>query len=931
MKSNRKPTYQELEEEISRLKSHSPAQKEKPVGKTTLVEDLDIAVLGNDQNFRLLFENMPNAFVYAKLIYEKNVPVDFEFIEVNKAFTELTGLENVVGKKESEVLPEVQQLDSEMFEIVGRVAKTGIAEQVEYYVNSLGKWFSAKIFSPQKGYFISVADDVTARKNVEESERYMSNIMNCIGDPIFVKDDQSRLLNVNDAFCQLFGLDRDDIIGKTLAEKVTPEERESFLKIDKQVLDHGVENINEESLTLRDGQTQRISTRKTRFVNSEGKKFLVGIIHDVTERDKSQQELNSAKEYVEEHEERFRILMLNMEAGVVIHAPDTSIVQNNKRASEILGLTTDQMKGKMAIDPDWKFVNPDKSPLPLAEYPVNRIASTKKSIKNQHAGIYQPDKDEIVWLTVNGFPVLNHTNGDIIEIVTVFIDITEQKKNEEEKLASKLKLEKTEKELNKAQNLAHVGSWIFDTSDNRLVWSEEMFHIWGFDPKKGTPSYDPDIISRIHPEDLELAKSSFNRAINQGIPYDIEFRVRIPNMEQKVVRSIFESTYDDAGEIVISGTNQDITLQKVFEEAQVKHQRLKAIGEMSSSIAHDFNNALQEMMGNLEVVKLQSGLSDTTHERLNDIRSIISDTAARVSALQKFGDPANDDTNAELIDLNVLIEESLKQSRPLWKDEMEKEGLRITVATDFKEIPKIRCNHGELKSVVFNLIKNSIEAMPEGGDLNIKTGMKGGRVFATFTDTGMGMDAEAKMKVFEPFFTTKGYKLGRGLGMSGAYSIVKKYKGDIAVKSSEKGRGTSIEMTFPNSNLDEVTVSGEQLLKAERSYRVLWVDDDFIITKSSSMMVQSIGHTCDAVNSGKKALEYLEKKSCDIVFTDIGMPKMNGWELADAIRSKFGDKIKIVAVTGWNIKEKVQEENAVDLFLQKPFTLEDLKKTLGEV
>ena len=78
-------------------------------------------------------------------------------------------------------------------------------------------------------------------------------------------------------------------------------------------------------------------------------------------------------------------------------------------------------------------------------------------------------------------------------------------------------------------------------------------------------------------------------------------------------------------------------------------------------------------------------------------------------------------------------------------------------------------------------------------------------------------------------------------------------------------------------------------------------------------------------------MEYLEKKSCDIVFTDIGMPKMNGWELADAIRSKFGDKIKIVAVTGWNIKEKVQEENAVDLFLQKPFTLEDLKKTLGEV
>ena len=641
-------------------------------------------------------------------------------------------------------------------------------------------------------------------------------------------------------------------------------------------------------------------------------------------------ELKAAEKHAEEYEKRFRFLMLNMEAGVVIHAPDTSIVQNNKRASEILGLSEDQMLGKIAIDPDWKFVDHDKSVLPFDEYPVNRIAKTKKPVRNQIIGSYQPHKGDIVWATVNGFPLFDQ-RGDITEIVTIFIDITEQKKNEEEKLANQLKLEKTEKELTKAQKLAHVGSWIFNPVANELIWSEEMYNIWGFDPKKGPPSYEPDITGRVHPNDLKLFNSAFGKAMNHGIPYDIDFRICIPGAKQKVVRSIFEPAYNENGDLILSGTNQDITAQKAFEQAQIKYQRLKAIGEMSSSIAHDFNNALQEMMGNLELVKLQKGLSTDSMERLNDISGIISNTAGRVSALQKFGDTANNDTNAELINLNELIEESLKQSRPLWKDKMEKEGRRISVETHLQKIPKIKCNSGELKSVLFNLMKNSIEAMPHGGELTIHTSTEKERVFVNVKDTGIGMDAEAKLKVFEPFFTTKGYTLGRGLGMSGAYSIVKKCGGNFVVKYSELGKGTVFEMDFPVSKLAEKKTPHLPELKESRSFQILWVDDDFIITKSSGKMAESLGHTCTTVNSGTKALEFLEKAQCDIVFTDIGMPKMNGWELAETIRQRFGNKTKIVAVTGWDMKEKVETEESIDHFLQKPFTIENLKITLSEL
>ena len=215
-------------------------------------------------------------------------------------------------------------------------------------------------------------DDEGVQKKTAEVERSLSIFINSIGDPIFVKDDQSRLLLVNDAFCLLFEMDRDRIIGQTLEQDVSPEERENFLKNDKQVLKDGIENISEESLTVRNGEKRIISTRKSRYINERKEKFLIGIIRDITDRTKSEQALTKAKEKAEEYENRFHLLMQNMNAGVNVHAPDSRIVHSNARASEIMGLSEDQMKGKKAVDPDWKFVYPDNSPMKFDDYPVNQ-------------------------------------------------------------------------------------------------------------------------------------------------------------------------------------------------------------------------------------------------------------------------------------------------------------------------------------------------------------------------------------------------------------------------------------------------------------------------------------------------------------------------------------------------------------------------------
>ncbi|MDA3928840.1 MAG: PAS domain S-box protein [Prolixibacteraceae bacterium] len=157
---------------------------------------------------------------------------------------------------------------------------------------------------------------------------------------------------------------------------------------------------------------------------------------DIRERKTTEEELRYvnnqklAENALQENEARYRGLLQNLEAGIVVHAPDTSIIMNNSRAAELLGLTGEQMKGKAAIDPAWKFINEDNTQLPPDGYPVNRILASKEPIKNQILGICHPVKNDIAWVTVNGFPVLNK-KAEITEIVNSFIDISERKVAEE--------------------------------------------------------------------------------------------------------------------------------------------------------------------------------------------------------------------------------------------------------------------------------------------------------------------------------------------------------------------------------------------------------------------------------------------------------------------------------------------------------------------
>lgn len=374
----------------------------------------------------------------------------------------------------------------------------------------------------------------------------------------------------------------------------------------------------------------------------------------------------------------------------------------------------------------------------------------------------------------------------------------------------------------------------------------------------------------------------------------------------------------------------DVTERRQFEKAAIESHRLNAIGEMASSVAHDFNNSLQLILGNLQIAMLQCDLPESTLHYLKTVMTVIEDAANRVQKIQHFSSKNQVNTKHSILNLNAIASEVISQSQPLWKDEAEKNGLAIVLVTDFVSIPDIMGHASELRIALYNVIKNSIEAMPKGGQISIATGKRVENVFMTITDTGMGMDENCKTRIFQPFYTTKGFELGRGLGMSGAYSIIKEHGGSIQIENSELGKGTTIEIILPIAQNQEQKKMEETFLKAKSVLKVLWVEDDALIRESACLITETLGHKCDTACSGKEALEYLKNYNFDVVITDIGMPEMNGWQLASLIKEKYGDTIKIVVASGWSleIEEETKKEHGVDYVLGKPFTVDQLRKLL---
>jgi PAS domain S-box-containing protein len=418
----------------------------------------------------------------------------------------------------------------------------------------------------------------------------------------------------------------------------------------------------------------------------------------------------------------------------------------------------------------------------------------------------------------------------------------------------------------------------------------------------------------------------FRRAL-AGAAQSFEIRTFRRNSESRLMLMTLTPIYDEGGVTSVLAIARDITEERLASERAAQADKLRALGQLASGVAHNFNNILAAILGHAQLMKRES-TDERLTTRLDIIERAALDGAQTVKRIQGFGLQQSDD-GYETFDVNQLLQDSTTLTRARWQHEAQARGLTYDVALDLRDLSQVRGTASELREVFVNIILNALDAMPQGGRLRITSKQKNGQVRVTFSDSGIGMTREVRQRIFEPFFTTKGVT-GMGLGLAVSYSIVERHGGEIDVRSIP-GRGTTFTLSLPAAQPSAGVVNATDSVMA-KTVRVLVVDDDDRVRDVLVGMLKLAGHRVDFAPNGREALLRLERESFDLVFTDLSMPDVDGWALAEEIRRRW-PQLKIVMVTGYapQSENDHRHHRLVNDIISKPIRFDDINATLSNV
>ncbi|MBL7066420.1 MAG: response regulator [Candidatus Marinimicrobia bacterium] len=373
-------------------------------------------------------------------------------------------------------------------------------------------------------------------------------------------------------------------------------------------------------------------------------------------------------------------------------------------------------------------------------------------------------------------------------------------------------------------------------------------------------------------------------------------------------------------------TVKNITKSRELEEKSTQMKKLTALGQISSGVAHDFNNVLTVVLGRVQLMKRLS--SDPYFlKSLDMIEKSALDGASKVRKIQEFSRPSSKTLN-ESVNLKNIIEEVVEITRPKWDAASTIKGILIEPILELNDDLFILGDSSDLRNAFTNIIFNAIDAMPNGGILSIKTEQMDNYIHVNFKDTGIGMTEETIERVFDPFFTTKGV-LGSGLGMSEVYGIIKRHNGKTYIQS-EAGNGTTIKIRFPSAKQSVEKISAAAVAQTN-TFSIYIIDDEEYILETLRDFLSDLGHTIHTNTDPRQALADIKKNTFDIVITDLGMPGINGLELAENIKS-INPRIQVILISGWALNLNESDlENRIDFVLNKPFSFEKITFTLSEV
>jgi PAS domain S-box-containing protein len=384
---------------------------------------------------------------------------------------------------------------------------------------------------------------------------------------------------------------------------------------------------------------------------------------------------------------------------------------------------------------------------------------------------------------------------------------------------------------------------------------------------------------------------------------------------------------DSKGDVNIIVILKDVTDKKKMEEQLLQAEKLRAVGEMASGVAHDFNNALAAILGNTQLM-LYSVQDEEFKESLKTIEKVAKDSAQTVRRLQDF---TRRKVHQELYKLSVnsIVKDAIEIAKPRWRDETQSKGMSIEMVSDFEDIPPVAGSASELREVITNIVFNAIEAMPEGGRIEIRTFQRDERDYIQISDTGMGIKEEVRKKIFEPFFTTKPFS-NTGLGLSMSYGIIKRMGGEIDVES-KVGQGTTFTISLPicfeamEEEVTAITPSPPPVIKKGKEARILVIDDEESVRSVLSRILTQVKHQVNVAKDGEEGIRLFHEGEFDIVLTDLGMPGMSGWDVCKAIK-KISPQTPVGMITGWGMEigEEKMKEAELDFLISKPFDFKQI-------
>ena len=570
-------------------------------------------------------------------------------------------------------------------------------------------------------------------------------------------------------------------------------------------------------------------------------------------------------------------------------------------------------------------IHPDD--LPRAEASAAASAATLSPWRYE-LRVRHPKRGEI-WVEIHSMPT--HDPDGAMLWYGFLSDVTQRKRDEGE-------LRNSRSQLAAALEAGGMAPWIYDISKDVISWDDATLKLWGRRRDELGDGSWATARSFIHPED-RLPADSRAAILQSGCRIRNEFRIRLPGGSWRWLAIRARVERDAAGEpLRLIGVMLDITARKTAEAAQLRSQKLEALGTLAGGIAHDFNNILLAIGANAEIGLADAPPGDPVRECLAEIARASTRATDVVRQILAFSGPQ--DPRRRRLAPRSVVEEALRLLRATIPATVE-------LRADFEpDLPAISADAGQIHQVIVNLATNAAAAIgSRSGRIDFRLDAadvgelarslpdlhEGRYVRLTVSDDGRGMDPETLECVFDPFFSTKPPGQGSGLGLAVVHGIVKSHGGAISV-ASEPGKGATFRLYFPavEGRVAEPPRPASEAAP-RRHGRVLFIDDEDAVVRAAGRLFATIGYDATVFSDAARALEEFRSRpgDFDVVITDRSMPGVSGFALARDLLAVRPD-VPILMTTGYvhPEDEEIARQIGVRELIPKPFSTEQLARAL---